>query len=58
MLKRIIKKTWKDLDLNNVPMRDVFKKYKLEDQTIDFLGHAVALNVDDAYLEKPALPTI
>ena len=32
-------------------MRDVFKKYKLEDNTIDFLGHAVALYRDDDYLE-------
>ena len=40
-------KTWKDLDLANVAMVDVYKKYKLEAQTIDFLGHAVALHIDD-----------
>ena len=39
-------------------MRDIFTKYKLEAQTIDFLGHAVALYVDDAYLDQPAAPTI
>jgi len=39
-------------------MRDVFAKYKLEAQTIDFLGHAVALYVDDDYLDKPAMPTM
>ena len=39
-------------------MRDVFKKYKLEDNTIDFLGHAVALQNDDEYLEQPACDTI
>jgi len=32
-------------------MRDVFAKYKLEPNTIDFLGHAVALYVDDTYLD-------
>lgn len=32
-------------------MKDVFKKYKLEENTIDFLGHAVALYRDDDYLE-------
>lgn len=42
--------TWKDMDLTRVPMRDVFKKFKLEDNTIDFLGHAVALYRDDSYL--------
>lgn len=44
-------KTWKDIDIHRQPMKDVFKKFKLEDNTIDFLGHAVALNRDDDYLE-------
>jgi len=39
-------------------MRDVFKKFKLEDNTIDFLGHAVALFRDDAYLTEPAIEAI
>jgi len=47
-------KTWKDIDINRQPMRDVFKKFKLEENTIDFLGHAVALFNDDGYLSKPA----
>lgn len=47
-------KTWKDIDINKQPMRDVFKKFKLEDNTIDFLGHAVALYNDDNYLSQPA----
>ena len=32
-------------------MKDVFKKFKLEDNTIDFLGHAVALFTNDSYQE-------
>jgi len=51
-------KTWKDMDLTKLPMRDVFKKYKLDDNTIDFLGHAVALYRDDSYLSQPAIETI
>lgn len=39
-------------------MREVFKKYKLEDNTIDFLGHAVALNKNDEYLTQPAIDTL
>lgn len=35
-------------------MRDVFKKFKLEENTIDFLGHTVALFSDDSYLGQPA----
>lgn len=39
-------------------MRDVFKKYKLEDNTIDFLGHAVGLYKDDSYLNQPAIDAL
>jgi len=35
--------TWNKMDLANAPMKDVFAKYGVEEQTIDFLGHAVAL---------------
>ena len=51
-------KTWKDLDLRKVTMRDVFKKYKLEENTIDFLGHAVALFREDDYLDAPAIEAL
>jgi len=50
--------TWKDIDINAQPMRDVYKKYKLEDNTIDFLGHAVALHTSDDYLDLPAKDTL
>lgn len=36
-------KTWNNFDLNVVPMKDVYAKYGVSEQTIDFLGHAVAL---------------
>ena len=44
------KKTWKDRPLETMPMSDIYKHYKLESNTIDFLGHAVALHPDDAYI--------
>lgn len=50
--------TWKGLDLNQAPMKDVFAKYGLEENTIDFLGHAVALEFSDNYLYEPAINTI
>ncbi|KAL3515486.1 hypothetical protein ACH5RR_022388 [Cinchona calisaya] len=34
--------------------RRLRKKYELEDDTIDFIGHALALQIDDAYLDQPA----
>lgn len=31
------------------------RKYGLEDNTIDFVGHALALHIDDSYLDEPAM---
>lgn len=39
-------------------MSDVYSKFKLESNTIDFLGHAVALHCSDQYLQLPAKDTI
>jgi len=50
--------TWKKRDLKNMPMADIFKHYKLGPNTIDFLGHAVALHTNDDYLQQPAIDTI
>lgn len=52
------KKTWGDLDIRTQPMKAVFKKFKLEDNTIDFIGHAVSMHINDGYLEEPAIETI
>jgi Rab GDP dissociation inhibitor len=51
-------KTWKNIDPSNVEMKDVYKKFSLETNTIDFLGHAVALQTTDQYLNLPAKDTI
>lgn len=39
-------------------MKDVYSHYNLGDNTIDFLGHAVALHTDDTYINQPAKDTI
>ena len=39
-------------------MKEVYSYYNLEETTIDFLGHAVALQHNDDYIEKPAYDTI
>lgn len=51
-------KTHEKFDLKSVTMRKVFSYYKLEDNTIDFIGHSIALHRDDSYLDQLALPTI
>jgi len=50
--------TWDKFDIMNGSMGDCFKKFSLEDNTIDFLGHAVALHYSDTYLYEPAVDTI
>jgi len=40
------------------PFKDVVKKYSLETNTVDFIGHAVALYTNYDFLEKQAVDTI
>ena len=47
-------KNYKGTDPEKVTMRELFKKFSLDDGTIDFSGHAIALHQDDAYLDQPA----
>jgi Rab GDP dissociation inhibitor len=51
-------KTHSQFDLKKALMKDVFAYYKLEPDTIDFIGHSIALHRDDHYLDELALPTI
>jgi len=39
-------------------MRELFKKFSLEDGTVDFSGHALALHLNDDYLDQPAGQTL
>ena len=34
------------------------RKYGLSDDTVDFIGHALALHRDDRYLNEPAIDTV
>lgn len=52
------KKTWGEFDIKTVPMKDIFEYYGLAENTIDFLGHAVALHYSDSFLFEPAYDTI
>lgn len=51
-------KTHKGHDLHKMTMQELYKKFSLGADTIDFVGHAVALHNDDSYLTQPAFPTI
>mmetsp|Transcript_12401 Transcript_12401/g.16086 ORF Transcript_12401/g.16086 Transcript_12401/m.16086 type:complete len:648 (+) Transcript_12401:168-2111(+) len=46
------------LDLTKITMRELFKKYGLDADTANFIGHAMALHTDDSYLDRPAEETV
>jgi len=50
--------TWKDVDPNTTNMDEVYKKFSLDENTQDFVGHALALYRDDEYRSKPCLEAI
>jgi len=51
-------KTHEGLDLNRVPMKEVYAKFSLDEGTQAFTGHALALELDETYKDKVAMPTI
>lgn len=50
-------KTWDGFDANTATMKACYEKFGLDPETADFTGHALALYLNDDYLEKPALET-
>jgi Rab GDP dissociation inhibitor len=51
-------KTHLKYDLTKMKMKDLYYEYGLAEETIDFLGHAVACYFDDGYLQQPALEAV
>ncbi|XP_071705530.1 guanosine nucleotide diphosphate dissociation inhibitor At5g09550-like [Rutidosis leptorrhynchoides] len=51
-------KSHEGMDVTKVPARDLTKKYGLDDNTVDFIGHALALYRNDSYLDQPAIDVI
>ncbi|CAM6096352.1 unnamed protein product [Calypogeia fissa] len=51
-------KTHDGLDLRVITTRELFAKFGIEENTIDFIGHALALHRDDSYLDQPAMDTV
>ena len=40
------------------PAKEMFDKYGLQGNTIDFIGHAVALYNDESFMQLPAIDVI
>lgn len=51
-------KSWKDVDPHKTTMSEVYKKFGLDENTSDFVGHALALHRDDKYLNAPCSETL
>lgn len=51
-------KTHSGCDLTKMTSHECYKYWKLEEGTMLFTGHAVALYLDDSYLNKPALDMV
>ncbi|CCU98159.1 unnamed protein product [Malassezia sympodialis ATCC 42132] len=49
--------THQGIDLDSWPMEKVFAQFGLEPGTRDFIGHAMALHLDDSYMQRPARET-
>jgi Rab GDP dissociation inhibitor len=51
-------KTHGGLDLTKVNFSALIKKFDLAENTVDFIGHAVALYTDDTFIDRPAIEAI
>lgn len=50
--------THQGVNINTQTMTEVYKKFGLAEGTQEFIGHAMALHLDDDYLKKPARDTV
>ncbi|KAG8364156.1 hypothetical protein BUALT_Bualt19G0097600 [Buddleja alternifolia] len=48
-------KTHEGMNLETITAKEVIAKYELEENTVDFVGHALALHTDDSYLDQSAM---
>lgn len=46
--------TWGDMDLAHAPFSALVAKFSLEQNTVDFIGHAVALYEDESFISSPS----
>eukprot|EP00771_Trimastix_marina_P004058 gnl/Trimastix_PCT/789.p1 GENE.gnl/Trimastix_PCT/789~~gnl/Trimastix_PCT/789.p1 ORF type:complete len:505 (-),score=195.44 gnl/Trimastix_PCT/789:153-1625(-) len=51
-------KTTQGMDINVVTTRFMFNKFGFSPDSVDFIGHAMALFTNDDYLDRPAIETV
>ena len=47
-----------NIDINNISFKELGNKFGLEDNTLDFIGHAIALYSDDNFLKDKSVHVI
>eukprot|EP00916_Digyalum_oweni_P019489 GHVL01032417.1.p1 GENE.GHVL01032417.1~~GHVL01032417.1.p1 ORF type:complete len:456 (+),score=50.47 GHVL01032417.1:61-1428(+) len=52
------KETWKSFNPDKTTMEEVYKHFNLQPNTIDFIGHAIALYYNDGYLKRSMRETM
>lgn len=50
--------TWRNWDLTEMTMYELYNQFGLDPMTVDFIGHAIALHRDDQYMVRPAQSTV
>lgn len=50
--------THKKYNLQTMTMAQFYKEFGIGNDTIDFVGHAVALHTNDDYMQRPAIETV
>lgn len=50
--------THEGFNVFKTPMKAIFEHFSLDENTQEFLGHAMALHPDDGYLARPAIDTM
>ena len=52
------KDTWAKMNLRETTMKKFYEYFGVQEETIEFLGHAVACYFDDDYIQKPAYEAV
>ena len=45
-------------NLQRMPARDLYEKFGLAAETVEFIGHALALKTNERYLDEPAVDLV
>ena len=56
LCRSVVPQTWRNWDLSRMTMHELYAQFGLDAMTIDFIGHAIALHQNDAYMMQVGQP--